>query len=63
MEKFYESYKRTRDMAGTLEYVFWNTLPENVKGSWSMELDVNNNLLGIFNYCLKVIEREYKQQS
>lgn len=62
-DKFNESYTRTKDLAKTLDYVFWSVLPEKLKGVWVKELDGSSHLLGIFNYSLKAIEHEYHQQS
>ena len=57
-EKFYESYTRTRDMAGTLEYVFWITLPESVKGVGVDEYIGKDSLNSIFEYSRRAIAQE-----
>lgn len=57
-EKFYESYSRTHDLATTLEYVFWNTLPENVKQYGFADLDENGYLMRIFNFTKDALKDE-----
>ena len=51
-ERFYESYTRTKDMAGTLEYVFWSTLPEQLRLG---EIFGGEYLKQIFEYSHKAI--------
>ncbi|MBQ4402031.1 MAG: hypothetical protein II832_07690 [Synergistaceae bacterium] len=54
-EKFYESYTRTHDIAGTLEYVFWNSLPEGVARP---EPIGGEQLKEIFEFCRVAVARE-----
>lgn len=54
-EKFYESYTRTKDLAGTLDYVFWSVLPEKLKGESFADLVGNGCLMQIFDYTRKAV--------
>ncbi|MBQ6664092.1 MAG: hypothetical protein IJM68_00750 [Synergistaceae bacterium] len=54
-EKFYESYTRTKDMGGTLEYVFWSTLPERLRLG---DVFGGEYLKQIFEYSREAIVRE-----
>lgn len=60
-EKFYESYTRTKDLAGTLDYTFWSVLPESIKGNGCAVLVKNVYLIRIFEYTKDVIAKEYKK--
>ena len=57
-QKFHESYTRTHDMAGTLEYTFWSILPESIK---SKGIFGRENLYNIFLYIYNAVEQEYKR--
>ena len=57
-QKFHENYTQTHDLASTLEYTFWSTLPESVKSKGIFGRD---NLNSIFRYTYNAIEREYKR--
>ena len=59
-EKFHESYTRTHDLAGTLDYVFWSVLPERIKGENIADLAGNGYLIQIFEYTREAVKREYK---
>lgn len=58
-EKFYESYTRTKDLAGTLDYTFWSVLPERIKGEDFADLVGNGYLMQIFNYTREAIAQKY----
>ena len=58
-EKFYESYTRTKDLAGTLDYVFWSVLPEKLKGESFADLVGNGCLMQIFNYTRNAVAQKY----
>lgn len=57
-EKFYESYTRTHDMAGTLEYVFWSTLPEQLRQG---DVFGGTHLRQIFMYTQKAVMQEVRK--
>lgn len=59
-DKFSESYTRTKDLAGTLDYVFWSVLPETLKGENIADLAGNGYLIQIFEYTRKAVVQEYK---
>lgn len=61
-EKFFESYKRTKDIARTLDYAFWSVLPERIKGEDFANLVGNGYLMQIFEYTKDVIAKEYKKR-
>lgn len=58
-ENFYESYTRTHDLAGTLNYTFWSILPERIKGESLTDLVGNGCLMQIFDYTRKTLTQEY----
>ena len=58
-EKFHESYTRTHDLAGTLDYVFWSVLPEKLKGESFADLVGNGCLMQIFNYTRNAVAQKY----
>ena len=58
-EKFHESYTRTHDLAGTLNYVFWSVLPEKLKGESFADLVGNGCLMQIFNYTRNAVAQKY----
>ena len=55
-EKFYECYSRTHDLAVTLEYVFWNTLPEQLKAG---EFFGKECLVHIFQFCREAVTKDF----
>lgn len=59
-DKFKESYTRTKDLASTLDYVFWSVLPEKIKGEGFADLTGNGHLKDIFNYTREAVVQEYK---
>lgn len=61
-EKFFDSYKQTKDIAGTLDYAFWSVLPESVKGNGFKDLIGNRYLMRIFEYTKDVVVKEYKKR-
>ncbi len=54
-DKFNESYTRTKDLAGTLDYVFWSVLPEKLKGEGFADLTGNGYLRDIFDYTREAV--------
>ena len=54
-DKFNESYTRTKDLAGTLDYVFWSVLPEKIKGEGFADLTGNGYLRDIFDYTREAV--------
>ncbi len=60
-EKFFESYKQTKDIAGTLDYAFWSVLPESINGNGCAVLVKNVYLMRIFEYTKDAIAKEYKK--
>ena len=62
-EIFYESYTRTHDLAGTLDYTFWSVLPERIKCENFADLVSNGYLMQIFNYTRNSVAQEYAKIS
>ena len=58
-DKFNERYTHTKDLAGTLDYVFWSILPEKLKGEGFADLTGNGYLMQIFNYTREALTKEY----
>ncbi len=56
--KFYDEYTRTQDIAMTLGYVFWRTLPESVEGNWQ---DGGEYLNEIYRYSYVAVLEKYQE--